>query len=43
MRMEGDHVEVGVVPWAEGVVIVVEQEVAVEAAGSCAPHCGQGM
>ena len=43
MRMEGEHVEVGVVAWAEGVVIVVEQEVAVEAAGTCAPHCGRGM
>ena len=43
MRMEGEHVEVGVVAWAEGFVIVVEQEVAVEAAGSCARHCGQGM
>ena len=35
--------EVGVVAWAEGFVIVVEQEVAVEAAVSSAPHCGQGM
>ena len=43
MRMEGEHVEVEVVAWAEGLVIVVEQEVAVEAAGSCARHCGQGM
>ena len=43
MRMEGEHVEVGVVAWAGGFVIVVEQEVAVEAAGSCARHCGQGM
>ena len=40
--MEGENVEVGVVPWAEGVVIVVEQEVAVEAAESCARRCGQG-
>ena len=43
VQMEGEHWEVGVVAWAEGLVIVVEQEVAVEAAGSCARHCGQGM
>ena len=43
VQMEGEHGEVGVVAWAEGLVIVVEQEVAVEAAGSCARHCGQGM
>ena len=41
--MAGEHGEVGVVAWAEGLVIVVEQEVAVEAAGSCARHCGQGI